>query len=334
MTQQAERDDTPSVWTFANDSLVSLSQRYDVTSSRISTLYEQGKRSQWNAVTDIDWDLPVDFGSALPDDSAFAFRAFEQSPLSDRGRAGWDRFRWEFQMWLVGQFLHGEQGALVAAAKLAQCLPTVEAKCYAASQAGDEARHLEVFARYLAEHSPAIYPVSRPLATLLEDSIASRYWDFTALGVQVMLEPVALAGFRLANSTLNDPLIKQITSRVARDEGRHVSFGILLLPEVVQELTDTELRDRETFILEAAALIRRRFLLDDVWERLGVDVERGREFAARDPMFIAYRRAIFGKAVSALKKIGLLTPRVLEGLSSLDILGSSEALLNGTHIRP
>jgi hypothetical protein len=292
---------------------------YDPRMPRLTSLYETAKRAQWNASTDIDWSIDVPFGAPLPDDSAYAMASFAASPLARFGRPMWDTFRWELQSWMVSQFLHGEQGALVVAARLVEVVPTVEAKYYAASQTADEARHVEVFSRYLREKVPGIYPVAPSLGTLIRDVLADERWDITSLGMQIMVETLAMAAFRLADSTFHDDLIKQITRMVARDEARHVTFGVLSLAGLYGAMTPAELADREEMVLEAASLTQRRFLLEDVWERLGVPRREGVEFARVDPMMVSYRRTVFGKVASVLRSIGLLTARVRDGLVSLGV---------------
>jgi rubrerythrin len=232
----------------------------------------------------------------------------------------WDTFRWELQSWMVSQFLHGEQGALVVAARLVETMPDLDSKFYAATQAADEARHVEAFSRYLREKVPDPYDISSPLRELLVDILSDSRWDVTALGMQIMVEALAMAAFRLANSTFHDDLIKDITRLVARDEARHVSFGVLSLETVYRELSSAELADREDLVLDAAQLMRRRFLLHDVWDRLEVDKTEGVEFATTNELMIKYRQAIFAKVVSSLSHIGLMTTRVHDGLADLDLL--------------
>lgn len=297
-----------------------LNWDYEAKNKRIISLYERAKQGQWNASTDIDWDLPVEFGSPLPDDSYFAMSAFAVSPLASRGRKEWDTFRWELQSWMVSQFLHGEQGALVVAARLVEVVPDLDSKYYAASQVADEARHVEAFSRYLAENVPAPYAISSHLKALLDDILSDRRWDVTALGMQIMVEALAMAAFRLANTTFNDDLIKEITRLVARDEARHVSFGVLSLDGIYQEMTSAELADREELVLDAADLMRRRFLLEDVWERLEVSRVDGVDFAANHELMIKYRQTIFAKVISALQNVGLMTERVERGLDQLNLL--------------
>jgi hypothetical protein len=298
---------------------------YDMGGSRLAALYENAKRSQWNAATDIDWTVDLPFGSPLPDGSAKARRSFLASPIGGRGRAAWDAFRWEVQAWTVSQFLHGEQAATVASARLAELLPDIDAKYCAVSQAGDEARHTEAFSRYVASQVSDPYPLSPALRDLFTDALRSSSWDVTALAIQCLVEPIALAGFRMADSTLHDDLARRIVARIAQDEARHVSFGVLLLKDTLPELTAAERTDREEFVLESVSLLRRRFLMAEVWERFEVPVARGTGFAAADPELSAGRRMLFSRVVPMLANIGLLTARVADGLARMDLLDRAGA---------
>ena len=310
-----------SEWTGTTPVETILTWDYDHRLPRMVRLYEQAKTAQWNASTDVDWSVEVEFGSPLPDDSPFAMASFESSPLARRGRKAWDEFRWEQQSWMVSQFLHGEQGALVVACRLVQTLPDLDNKLFAATQAADEARHVEAFSRYLRENVPAPYPITAPLAALLSDILSESRWDMMALGMQIMVEALAMAAFRLASITFHDDLIRQIATLVARDEARHVSFGVMSLSGIYDQMTSAERSDREELVLESASLMRRRFLLEDVWERLGVDRAEGVSYAASDELMIKYRQTIFARIVPAIRRVGLLTSCVHDGLESLDLLG-------------
>jgi hypothetical protein len=299
---------------------VRLRWSYDCADSRLRSLYTRATQAQWSADTDVDWSVEVPFGAPLGSGSAATEAAFAGSPLAHRGRALWDAFRWEWQAWMVSQFLHGELGALVVAGRLVEAVPGVDAKFVAASQATDEARHVAVFSRYLREKVPAMYPVAPALRTLIGDIVTDERWDITALGMQVMVEALAMAAFRLAESTFHDDLIKQIARLVARDEARHVSFGVLSLEGIYRDMTRAELADREEMVLEAASLTRRRFLLEEVWDRLDVPRRDGVEFARTNETMVAYRRTVFTKVVAVLRGIGLLTDRVAAGLASLDLI--------------
>jgi hypothetical protein len=297
-----------------------LTRSYPGDDERVRALYEQSRRAQWNASTDVDWSIDVEFGSSLPDDSAFGLGAFESSPLAPYGRSMWDTFRWEFHAWLASQFAFGEQGAVVAAARLTEVLPSVDGKCFAAVQTADEARHLEAFSRYVRDKLPTSYGPAPALASLLEDVLADARWDVVALGLQIVLEGLAMATLRIANNTIHDPLIGRIVQLAARDEARHIAFGIHSLKDVYPTLTARERAEREVLVLDAARLTREWFLLHDVWERVGIDRDAGAGFAATNEMMSSYRRAVFAKVSMSLSRVGLMTSRVRDGLDSLGLL--------------
>jgi hypothetical protein len=296
---------------------------------QLTKLYEKGKRSQWNASTDIDWAVPVEFGAPLAEDldddtaaalSSWIFGADPDSPfaaMSDEQRA---RMAWEFQAWMVSQFLHGEQGALVATARLVETVPDIDSKFYAANQVADEARHVEAYARYLGDKLGHAYEISAPLESLLVDIMTERRWDITSLGMQIMVEGLALAAFGMGNAIFRDDCIKQITDYVMRDEARHVAFGVLSLQGIYHDMTAAERADREEFLLEASNLMYQRFLLEQVWERMEVPVEEGKAFATRNPIMQMFRQILFSKIVPNLNKLGLLTPRLRELYQELGVI--------------
>jgi hypothetical protein len=298
---------------------------------QLTRLYEKGKASQWNATTDIDWSPEIHFGAPLEPagaDRGGGLLLGEPSPespfrkLTDEERT---RLRWELQAWMVSQFPHGEQGALVATARLVETVPDVDSKYYAANQVADEARHVEAYARYLDEKLGHSYPISAPLESLLVDIMTERRWDITYLGMQIMVEGLALAAFGLGSTIFHDPVIKQITDYVMRDEARHVAFGVLSLQGLYPAMTSAELADREEFLLEATSLMHERFLLDQVWERMDIDVEAGKQFARQSTIMQGFRQMLFSKIVPNLRKLGLLTPRLRDHYGKLGILHFQEA---------
>lgn len=286
----------------------------------LATLYEKGKRQQWDGATALDWTLdgPV-FGDTLPDDSSFAAACFDVSPLARYGSSAWNAFRWEFQSWMVSQFLPGEHAAMIAAARLVEIAPDSDARLCLATQVGDEARHIEVFSRYLRDRVPAPYDVSPAMAALLHDTLRDKRWDMTVLGMQILVETMALAAFRLANRTFHDPLLREICFRSALDESRHVSIGVLSLRGLYATLTASELKEREEFVMDAANLIRQRFLLGEVWDRLGIDQSAGVAFATGNALMVQYRQTICAKLVSTLVHIGLMSHRLRERFVELGL---------------
>src|SRR5207248_11484344 len=167
--------------------------------------------------------------------------------------------------------MHGEQGALVCTAKIVESVPWIDAKYYAATQVMDEARHVEVFAKYLDTKLSGHYPINAHLKMLLDDIIADSRWDMTYLGMQIMVEGLALAAFGFIHQMTTEPWLKKLLRYVMSDEARHVAFGVLSLQEYYKQLSTAELRERQEFALDAAMRLQRRFGQSEVWERLGVD---------------------------------------------------------------
>ncbi|WP_421118663.1 ferritin-like domain-containing protein [Aquihabitans daechungensis] len=282
----------------------------------LNKLYEKAKHAQWNGETDLDWSIEVDqehFARMLSEmrqqQMAAAGIRFRGTPFENWGADEWLAHAMESQNWSLSQFMHGEQGALVCTAKIVETVPWIDAKYYAATQVMDEARHVEVFAKYLDSKLNGHYPINIHLRMLLDDIINDSRWDMTYLGMQIMVEGLALAAFGLAMSTTPDPLLKQLLRYVMSDEARHVAFGVLSLKEYYGELTDAEMLERQEFAFEAAVRMRNRFLQQEVWGRLGVDVKEAvklfevpPEVKNQDP----FQQLLFSKIVPNCKKLGLL----------------------------
>jgi ribonucleotide reductase beta subunit family protein with ferritin-like domain len=208
--------------------------------------------------------------------------------------------------WTLSQFMHGEQGALLCTAKIVDTVPWIDAKYYAATQVMDEARHVEVYSKYLKEKLEWEFPVNIHLRELLDDVVRDPRWDFTYLGMQIMVEGLALAAFGFQYQFSPDPLLKQITRYVMADEARHVAFGVLSLQEAYQELGAAELKERQEFCYEAAVRMRDRFLQQEVWEAMGMPVKECCEIMLHNPVQLEFRKVLFSKIVPNLKKLGLL----------------------------
>ncbi len=292
---------------------------YEHQDEHLVRLYDKAKRSQWNAATDIDWSVEVTPSHLDPGVMA-TLRDGVGSPFAHLSDAELVELGWESQAWTVSQFLHGEQGALLATAKLVDAVPDEDAKLYAATQVVDEARHVEVYHRYLSDKLDRSYPINVHLQSLLHDLLTDSRWDVTYLGMQIMVESLALAAFGFIYQTTNEPLLRTITSRVMADEARHVAFGIASLTGVYDEMTEHERHDREVFVCEAAELMRDRFLQREVWERAGLPADQCEAFVRGNPVQVQFRSLLFSKVVPNVKRIGLLTPYVREQFKRLGIL--------------
>src|SRR5688572_21281896 len=275
----------------------------------LNKLYEKAKHAQWNGETDLPWDTDVDLErNAELQRMQFAEMAVDRTgtPLEKLNDADMIKLSIEMDNWTLSQFMHGEQGALICTAKIVETVPWIDAKYYASTQVMDEARHVEVFAKYLQEKQNGFYPINAHLKLLLDDIISDSRWDMTYLGMQIMVEGLALAAFGFMQQMTPDPLLKQLLRYVMSDEARHVAFGVLSLKEYYAELSDAELRERQEFAFEAAIRMRDRFLQQEVWERMGIKPKEILPLVLQDPGRNMFQQMLFSKIVPNCKKLGLL----------------------------
>jgi hypothetical protein len=278
----------------------------------LNKLYEKAKTSQWNGETDLPWDTVVNqeevvMNNALAQGSMLGGDVdVTGTPFEKWGPAEWLTLGCESQNWMLSQFMHGEQGALLCTAKIVETVPWIDAKYYASTQVMDEARHVEVFAKYLDEKLSGYYPVNAHLKMLLDDIITDSRWDMTYLGMQIMVEGLALAAFGFMHQLSTEPLLKQLLRYVMSDEARHVAFGVLSLKEYYAGLSDAELKERQEFAFEAAVRMRDRFLQQEVWEKLGVPVKEAVQLVMQAPQRPVFQSMLFSKIVPNCKKLGLL----------------------------
>src|SRR5438309_8951157 len=284
---------------------------YERSRPALGKLYEKAKKAQWNAQTDLPWDTPVD-QEQVAMNNAIQAGGFGQgvdlsgTSLEKWGDKEWLHFAVESQNWTLSQFMHGEQGALLCTAKIVETVPWVDAKYYAATQVMDEARHMEVFAKYLDEKLSGHYPINAHMRLLLDDIISDSRWDMTYLGMQIMVEGLALAAFGFIHQMTTEPLLKKLLRYVMADEARHVAFGVLSLKEYYGELSATELRERQEFAFEAAVRMRDRFLQQEVWDRMGIDPKIAVPLVLQAPERPVFQAMLFSKIVPNCKKLGLL----------------------------
>lgn len=299
----------------------------DYAEGPLSGLYAKAKARQWDAAEQLDWsiDLDPENPQELPDE---AFPLFDSPVWHRMTRSERARLRHHHQAWQLSQFLHGEQGALLCASKLVQQMPTMDAKLCASMQVADEARHVEAFGRMVDEKLELRYPVCRPLERLLGDVIGDRRWDMTLLGMQVLVEGLALAAFATVRGQSDNPLVVQLNTYVMADEARHLAFGRLALAEHYPRLTDAERDEREAFVVEASYLLRDRFLAEDVWHRMGLPVADCLEHMQTSGYFHRFRNQLFQRIVPTIKAIGLWGPRVREAYGRMGVLGYAEVDLD------
>ena len=284
---------------------------YTLARPQLRKLYEKAKTGQWNATTDLDWDTEVDLEQVVTADQVSIVAGldpnrYDGTVLESWGDKEWLDFGIQNRRWTLSQFLHGEQGALLCTAKIVETVPWYDAKLYASTQVIDEARHVEVFARYIDEKLGGGYQINAHLRMLLDDIINDSRWDMTYLGMQIMVEGLALAAFGFMHQLTEEPLLKKLLRYVMSDEARHVAFGVLSLKEVYDQLTDAEMKERQEFAYEAVGAHAR-----PVHEPGGVGAPRRPPrdilpIVMRDPTRDLFQQMLFSKIVPNCKKLGLL----------------------------
>lgn len=296
---------------------------YTVQDNRIKKLYELGKRLNWNVEVDVDWSPP--FKPMTPEFFEFQDNQWKNHPqyklLTKEQR---EEFHEDMNSWAVSQFLHGEQGALLVASQLASCAPTYNAKLYAASQTFDEARHVEAFNKYLQTRLKRSWPIGASLKGLLDKILTDPRWDLKFIGMQVVIEGLALAAFQASRETSNDPVYKQMIEYIIRDEARHVTFGINYLKDFVQTLSEEEQMDRANFALEACTVSRNRLKAYDVWEKYGLDFDTTLSYEKENVFNTQFQDILFTRIMPNLKKIGLLREELVPEYEKLGVMGYAD----------
>ncbi|MCS6886339.1 MAG: ferritin-like domain-containing protein [Acidobacteriota bacterium] len=278
----------------------------------MTRLYEAAKTAQWNVSKDIDWSQDVDpqKETLLPDEFVPSSSLPLWEKMNDKERA---EQRYAVLSWLLSQFLHGEQGALYASAQVIEAVPWLDAKLYGSTQVVDEGRHVEAFHRYLTEKLNKLYEINDNLYVVIDTLMTDSRWDIKFLGMQIMIEGLALGAFGTIRQITSDPLLKEILKYVIKDEARHVHYGVLALEVFYKQLPETERRDREDLAFELSLLLRNRFLMHEVydeyyshkmkrsdWDKLILDSR----------LLNLFRQTMFRRVIPNLKRIGLLSSRI------------------------
>jgi hypothetical protein len=296
----------------------SYAWNYGSVKEGLRDLYEKAKRDQWNGTTQLAWQTHVDPESEIVPagiNPLSAYGPFQK--LNEKEKA---RLRHAQISLQLSQFLHGEQGAMIVASQLVGAVPWMDAKYYASTQTMDEARHVEVFARYLREKLEWEWPINESLKTLLDLTIKDSRWDFKYLGMQIIIEGLAMAAFGNLHQIAQEPLLKDLIRYVMKDESRHVAFGVVSLTGYYQDMPANELKDREDFVIEACELMRNRLMGDQISDAMGWNRQEVRELVLNSPPAQMFRSMLFARIVPNLKRLGLLTPRVREAFEHLQIL--------------
>ena len=308
---------------------------YRVADNRIQRLYELGKTLNWNGSLDVHWDQTPDWHEQTPVKPEFIDEFLANADWN--GYPPFDAFSTERKLeffkhdnaWSLSQFLHGEQGALLVASQLASCAPSFNAKLYAASQTFDEARHVEVFNRYLQTKLGLAYPVNQGLKSLLDKILTDERWDLKFIGMQIVLEGLALAAFHIAMNDTDDPVLKELLYLVIRDEARHVTFGVNYLEEFVATLSEEEKEDRAQFAYEACIVSRDRLIPTDVYRYFGWDVEETRQVLVERGLNAEFLNMLYARIIPNLARIGLLTEKIRPKFEEMGVLNFENLATDG-----
>jgi hypothetical protein len=306
-------------WKFDGATEIQFNWEYEDGSDSLLALYEKGKRQQWDASTRLDWSLELnsDNPMELKDEAISIYETDTWRRMTEKERA-W--LRRNLQANTISQFMHGEQGALIATAKIVQTVPDMNAKFYAATQVMDEARHVEAYKRLLHEKFQLAYPINKALKILLEQVLTDRRWDMTYLGMQVLIEGLALAAFQSLRDKAGNTLAGAVNAYVMQDESRHVSFGRLALRDYYPELSDAERDEREEFVVEALHFMRDRFNQSEVWDRLGLPAKLLDEIHYNSKQMASFRGRLFSRVVPTVKDIGLWGERVRRAFGEMGVM--------------
>ncbi|MFF9621439.1 ferritin-like domain-containing protein [Streptomyces griseosporeus] len=300
---------------------------YDDGRERLLALYQKGKDKQWDGALRIDWDLEVDPYDPLgtPDEAMSVYGTRYWDKFSEKERS---ELRRHYASWQFSQFLHGEQGAMICAARIVESVPDLDAKFYSATQVMDEARHAEIYGRFLHEKIGLLYPINDNLQALLGDTLRDSRWDMPYLGMQVLIEGLALAAFGMIRDTTNKPLPKQILAYVMQDEARHVAFGRMALRDYYRQLTDAELREREEFVIEGCYLMRDRLRGTEVLENFGIPKADAEALSEQSEFLALFRKLLFSRIVPCVKDIGLWGPRLQQAYVDLGVFELGDSSLD------
>jgi hypothetical protein len=298
---------------------------YEPTHRELESLYETAKKNQWNGSTAIDWSRPIgEEGPVLNIAMAFGgTHFFERFTAAEKKEA-----EIRVSSWRLSQFLHGEQGALLVASQLVNPMPELDSKKYASTQVVDESRHVEVFERYVKKLHK-VYPVDALLKGLIDEILSSEAWELKLLGMQMLIEGLAIAAFNVMHKQTGDPTLRDVLDKVLQDEGRHVNFGYFALKRAIPGMEPGKRELLEDFALKACDAMYARDertgfqSIKRVWEEMGLDGdETWRDSILNSPSVKVFNRFLFTEVlIPRLDRLGLMSGRVEPRYREIGLLG-------------
>jgi hypothetical protein len=298
---------------------------YSADFPALKRLYEAAKRDQWNATDALDWSINVDPSNderELITDEMMPLKEFRSIRLlNDKEKR---EQKHGIVSWMLSQFLHGEQGALFAACQVTEAVPWIDGKLYGSTQVVDEGRHVEVFHRYLSEKLQKQYQINDNLYTLIDALMSDSRWDMKFLGMQIMIEGLALGAFQTIRANSKEPLLREMLKYVITDEARHVHYGVVALGDFYKtELSEHERREREDWAYEVTVLLRNRFLAHELYDEYYSHLlsrRRWNEVILQSDYMRFFRETMFKRIMPNLRKIGLLPHRLHRHYDALGLM--------------
>jgi hypothetical protein len=303
----------------------SFNWKYKHEHPDLARLYAAAKRDQWDAARDIDWSINVDphdeehsliLDTLFPLDKVPSYATLSRKEQQLQGHA--------ILSWMLSQFLHGEQGALMAACQVTEAVEWLDGKLYGSTQVVDEGRHVEVFERYLNQKLGRMYQINDNLYVIIDALMRDSRWDIKFLGMQIMIEGLALGAFLTIRAQSKEPLLRQILKYVITDEARHVHYGVLALRDFyTRDLPAKEVREREDWAFEMTVLMRNRFLAHEFYDEYYAHIMTRREWdkiQLESEFMQFFRSVMFKRIIPNLKRIGLLSERIRPHYEQLGLL--------------
>lgn len=290
----------------------------------LARLFDAAKDSQWHPQKDLDWSTQVDplsLEKPLLPESFLPVAKLEQYRTASRAQQA--KELQGITAWLLSQFLHGEQGALFAACQVTEAVPWMDGKLYGSTQVVDEGRHVEVFHAYLTQKLEKKYEINDNLYVVIDALMTDSRWDMKFLGMQIMIEGLALGAFGMIQQKTQEPLLKKMLTYVITDEARHVHYGVLALQEYLAQLSEKERREREDWAFEVSLFLRNRFFAHEFYDEFyahAMSRAAWDKLVLESEMMAMFRRTMFKRVIPNLKRIGLLSERIRPKYAELGLL--------------
>jgi len=266
----------------------------------------------------IDFDQPFDMATAsvVPLDMVVELRSAVADRLDERQKI---QLTNDVMHWSISNLLHGEQGALSLSASLCHILLDPGAQEYAANQAREEARHVAGFTRYIAKRWGAPLPVGKTIATVLADLVSTPEVYKKIVGMQMLIEGLAMGSFATLNAKTNDPVLRRLVQLVMSDEAFHHRFGRLWAAKTIRHLSQDEHRKVEDWSAQLFQMLLFNLINAEqkqvIYAKYGLDWQWVRD-AVKETFTDDDRRAqlkestnIFRVLIKTLLHAGIITSR-------------------------